>query len=80
MLTERFVEQTIQERLALQNWRIAVNKGLSEHIKDVRRLERRLKRKLESVGGIVVFNEYVDAKNEEMLAERPRMRPVEEWP
>jgi hypothetical protein len=79
-MTEEFAETTTQKRLALANWRFAVDKGHPEFMKDVRRMERLLEKRLESVGGIDKFNEYVDACNAKFQAERPRMRPVEDWP
>jgi len=79
-MTGVFADMTIQKRGALANWRVAVDKGHPEYMKNVRRMERLLKKRLESVGGIDKFNEFIDAHNAESQAKRQRMKPIEDWP
>jgi len=83
-ITEDFVEQTIQKRLALTNWRICINRGHPEFRGDIKRVEKDLKQRLRMVGGIDKFNAYVDAHNvqlpPDMRAEGRKIKPIEEWP
>lgn len=73
---EGIFESIIQDRSALENYRLLVERGLIEYQADVKRLEKKLSSNFKKFGGLDGLNDYIESRNQKLGVKVPPVEPI----
>lgn len=76
MNKERIFESVVQDRSALENYRLLVERGLTEYQADVERLEKKLLGNFKKFGDLNGLNAYIESRNKKLGVSVPPVKPI----